>query len=980
MDNRIIIRLLYFLLLAPWFLFTPLHPLILQAQATASITPNQVTLSSTGDGVLLEWQLPVDAPEMVTASAAQAVLQTLPLVRWGEYELPMRLATLRIADGVAPLPQVQTLKSMDWPAPLVPSAALAPPVLDMEPLPAFTSETTQLPTAPVFIVREGRMRGQRLVVVAMSPFYQEAGGIKLAQRVAALLPGAQLLTDEPALLRVSSQPPPPGGTIPPVDSGSSTLKPTNQAAFTPAIKVSVSQVGLQRVLGAPLIDAGLAPGMKLANLRLTHRGKEFALEVRDLDGLLDTASELRFYAAPGKQSMRVGDRWNLEEIFWLAQSADAGLRMAIRNATPVSAPERDTAFAQGVWENNKLYESNMAGADGDHWFALRMSVDPAEQGNPGDYDYASVDLAPALPLTNEPTETSIFTLTGSARSIATHNLRVNLGPAGETLTWTNTDYYQSWQQTIKTTQHPAQLELILFPGLRPSDIRLDKVYWRQPVQLNFDGQGAHFTGVAGRWQYVLSALPENGALYDISDPLRPVRMEAPWGVQVVFEDGPQASEYVVAGPGALHTPSLLTHRPISFENKEGADIVYIAPSQFHDELTPLVAHRQRQGYRVQVVDVQAIYDAWSDGQVSPQAIRSFLRYVVQYWEPAPIAAVLVGDSTTDPLNYTGAQNPNVIPAYFAEVDPWLGEVACENCFAQLDGESPLDESSDPGFLIDIGLGRFSAQDEAHVTNMVNKILRFETRGDTPRPLNSLYVADDYIHPDGAPDPAGDFAAFFDRIIRGDPNHNQPPLQPAAVTANRLYYDPRPGGVSDPWREPNATQARQRVIEELNKGPLIISYNGHANHYQWASTVRTLPNPYLLGTNDVAELQNSALPGIVLEMTCLTGQFTQVSASGTTIDERFQRSEQGGAAAVWGSAGLTVAYGHDALMHGFYEELWRSPNSARLGQLVEAGYLSLFQQQGCCQATRKVYLLLGDPLSTVVAQGSRRVYMPFVRTR
>ena len=70
-------------------------------------------------------------------------------------------------------------------------------------------------------------------------------------------------------------------------------------------------------------------------------------------------------------------------------------------------------------------------------------------------------------------------------------------------------------------------------------------------------------------------------------------------------------------------------------------------------------------------------------------------------------------------------------------------------------------------------------------------------------------------------------------------------------------------------------------------------------------------------------------------------------------------------AVWGGAGLAVAHGHDRLQQGFHQALWNAPSgSARLGELVEAGYFNLWERGGCCQDVRFSYLLLGDPLTTI----------------
>ena len=63
---------------------------------------------------------------------------------------------------------------------------------------------------------------------------------------------------------------------------------------------------------------------------------------------------------------------------------------------------------------------------------------------------------------------------------------------------------------------------------------------------------------------------------------------------------------------------------------------------------------------------------------------------------------MVGDGTADPLNNLRRDDPNFIPPYLVNVDPWIGETACENCYARLDGTDP---TLDP--LPDLALGRLT---------------------------------------------------------------------------------------------------------------------------------------------------------------------------------------------------------------------------------------------------------------------------------
>lgn len=985
-----------------WFVLSLLLPIFPSTSASAEniepYTPDgQATIKV---AAAMDWQVTEAAEDMLVQwgmdtrqiSAAQTersmvLFSELPQVWFGGYLLPMHLTPLLLTTEERIAPLLADVATMPWSAPLPVAAPLTPTVIGGEDLIAARRELAEpaltLPSSPLFVLREGRMRGMRIAVVAFSPIYVEAGAVRVAYAGRAHIPHSKALPPTTALFSREA-----GSTqtknaisLLPTPSG-----PTNDAALKRSGKVVVSEAGIQQVTGDALLTAGFAANLALHQLQLWWQGVQIPLEIRDADDRLDAHTQIRFYAAPSAHTMSVGDRWRRTTTYWLTVEEEPGLRINQREVLPSQAPLRHSAFVRTIWEDNRLYESTMAGVDDDHWFAAALETEAIQPDNPASNPVKTITLTHALPLDVNSTESSELTLTGSARLAAQHLLYVKLGKTVHSITWQHEESYTNWQHTLTTQEHSNRIDLVLVAGHRPSLLRLDKVYGRQPVQLDFQGRGAFFEGAAGRWRYVLSNVPPQSSLYDITDPLQPTLLATSTAPTIEFEDGPDVRQYLLAAADHLHIPTLTLHTPLTFSATEGADAVYIAPARFHGALAPLVAHRRQQGYTVRLVDVQDLYDGWSYGQVAPEAIRQFLRFAVTTWTPSPVAAVLVGDGTIDPRNYMGYQdggaNLDLMPAYLAPIDPWIGETACESCFGQLDGDSPLDAAEDPAFLLDIWIGRLSVQDEAQARTVVEKLLAYETAQPAdllaPWHQSSFYVADNYIHPNGQKDSAGDFAAYADFIVDGDHTQSIDPIQSPQIFTRRLYYDPTADGITQPWREANAGQARLRVIEELRQGPALVTYHGHSNHFQWGTTDPSFDPPYLFSANDIFLLDNQTQPFVLLQMTCLTSQFAFVSPSGTTIDERFWRHENGGAVAVWGSAGLTVAAGQDKLLRGFQAQLWTLPPlTARLGELTAAGYFHLFANGVCCQETRYSYLLLGDPLTPLLLWTPLQNYLPIV---
>lgn len=942
--------------------------------------PQLVQVGETDTSVTITWP----NPAMAVASSdemANVALDQLPRLRYQGYELPMQLISVVVdergvsASDAETAPEehngsvaLQQVDAKPWSATIVPATPLQPPAIGWETMadPLRAVETVALPTAPLFLLRQGIVDGAQVAVYALSPIYNDQGTVKLATALSATIPHAQLSgqtqSEQSALASRTGAP--------------TDFTPTNPLAARQAVKLVVVAAGIQEVTGEQLANAGLnLTTADPAKLQVTLNGAAVALELEGLsNNRLTATSRLRFYAET------VGDRWNTESVYWLTVGANPGLRMTTRAVAPAGAQRRSTVWEQGSWQQNQLYESRYAGLDQDHWFHQKMilgdeTVAPLEM--------IQVGITPHLPRV---AGSATYTIAVTTNVRGSHTLRTLVNGNMQEVTWSTLEsgrFAQNWQQhfTSTVTGNTLGIGLVDLAAANPQSdmtVLLDRVSWQQPVGLQFQQQGAWFTGAPGTWHYEWSTLPAGYRLYDVTDAAGPVLLTG--ATAAGFEDGPEAHRYLLTGPGTLHTPTAVRHDPVTF-GTTGADAIYIAPAQFISALEPLLQLRRAQGYAVAVVDVAQLYDAWSYGHLSAEAIRSFLRYAHANWTPTPIAVTLVGDGTWDPHDYEEKHNSNFIPPYLADVDPWLGEASCDNCYVQLDGDDPA--SGDGLFDTEMWIGRLPVKGSGELDALVQKIIAYETSEAVGLWQNRVvFVADNYVRVQAGGtvtyDLAGDFAEYADNIAA---------LSPGTVNNTRIYYDPLPSladpeGV-EPWRIPDATLAFRSVIQNLSYGAGIVSYNGHSNQWQWGVTDENNPNVdtnYLLGLFDADVLTNKDRYFIGFSMTCLTGQFHKPAISGTVLDERLLLNPNGGAVAVWGPTGLSVAYGHDLLQKGFLEKLWSLPSrTARIGELVDAGYAKLRAEQSCCQDTLKTFILFGDPLTKVQIrpEGVEGLYLPII---
>ena len=140
-------------------------PGALQAEPTSplEITPN-------ADGISLIWRLP---PSSLARFGTQSALSDADI---GGVRLPTKLVAVHLADDLPVVPHIDQLESMPWDGEVRAVDSLIPQTITGEPRPALAMHTARaLPESPVVVLREGRMRGTRIVVLAISPIFAAGG-------------------------------------------------------------------------------------------------------------------------------------------------------------------------------------------------------------------------------------------------------------------------------------------------------------------------------------------------------------------------------------------------------------------------------------------------------------------------------------------------------------------------------------------------------------------------------------------------------------------------------------------------------------------------------------------------------------------------------------------------------------------------------------------------------------------------------------
>jgi hypothetical protein len=146
---------------------------------------------------------------------------------------------------------------------------------------------------------------------------------------------------------------------------------------------------------------------------------------------------------------------------------------------------------------------------------------------------------------------------------------------------------------------------------------------------------------------------------------------------------------------------------------QSADLVMISHGDFLESLEPLKAFRESQGLSVALIDVEDLYDEFTFGIKTPQAIKDFLQRARSSWQKPPRFVLLVGDASFDPRNYYGFGHFDYLPTKL--VDTNYIETASDDWFVDFNGDG----------LPDIAIGRIPLRTAEEAAGVVSKLIGYE---------------------------------------------------------------------------------------------------------------------------------------------------------------------------------------------------------------------------------------------------------------
>lgn len=646
------------------------------------------------------------------------------------------------------------------------------------------------------------------------------------------------------------------------------------------VKVSVNHDGWYRVSAEQLQNSGFDLNSNFLNWKLFANGIEVPIKI-------NADYSIEFFGR-GTDTPSTD-----KQVYYLVNSDSAGQRVRGVKGGRIGQPPTVSSFANTAKLQDKtIYASGILNGEAENWFgSLVMASAPTAQNltvyNPEPNGQARLSV-------------KLQGLTTADHSVSLKFNEINLGTVNYTL-YANQQF--DFDIPMSSVREGANQIVLRSVGGSTDISVVDSISLNYARQYKAQNNRLRFTVPAGQSVKVSEFQSDNVEIYEIRNGTVSEQLET----EVEKANSIRSINLMPANTdrellliGSAQAESVLEvapNEPSDWKNTANrADFVIITPKTLQTSAERLAAHRNGQGLLTKVVLVEDLYDEFTFGAHSPEAVKRFFQ-AAKGWQTKPQFALLFGDSSYDVRSYLATVNRDLIPTKM--VDTFSMETASDAWLADFNNDS----------VEDIGLGRIPVITQTEADRVVDKLIRYDQQSSTQR--SNLFVSD----------------TGFDTGINLVRN-----TLPNNVSSNLISRVT----MTD-------AEMRSQILQRFNESPTVVTYSGHGTPTLWT-------NANVLRADDASLLANQNL-SFYMFMTCLNG-YTH-GENGDSLAETMLKSENG-AVAVWTSSAVTFLDGQIPVSQYVTGQLFKQ-NPPRLGSILRLGKLNTPDLY-----VRQTWLLIGDP--------------------
>lgn len=458
-------------------------------------------------------------------------------------------------------------------------------------------------------------------------------------------------------------------------------------------------------------------------------------------------------------------------------------------------------------------------------------------------------------------------------------------------------------------------------------------------QLDFRRKDSNNGGV---YEYQLSSVPNDLMIWDITDPINPLRQNINLsGSNANFRyqgNNGEINEFIAFNTSLAPNP--ISARKIQTQNlhsHQPKQLVIVTHPAFYSEAERLAEYKRNdRGLSVQLVKTTEIYNEFSSGKQDLSAIRDYLKML--YDRGSSLENVLLfGDCSYDYKNIK-AGNTNFVPVF--ESPRTLDNIdsySSEDYITFLEdgmGDWRFDSQGQSSHKMSIGVGRFPVKSLEEAAILVDKVIHYETKsnliGDW---LNrATFVADD-----------GD-----GNLHMNDANTvaRRAELKNPSLDIQKIYLDafpeiPSPSGAL-------SIGGKNALDRALQDGTLILNYSGHGGEIGWTEE-------QLLRLDQIPSWGNYDKLSFFFTATCEFGRYDDPGL--VSGGELVLLTAGGGAISIMTTTRPVYASANRSINLAFYDHVFERDAN---GELLNLGEVIRRTKNQSEQTNNRNFALLGDP--------------------
>ena len=320
--------------------------------------------------------------------------------------------------------------------------------------------------------------------------------------------------------------------------------------------------------------------------------------------------------------------------------------------------------------------------------------------------------------------------------------------------------------------------------------------------------------------------------------------------------------------GTAATPDITLASNISPEQLSSglAELLIIShPSLIGPALDEYISLRESEGWKIKLVDVDDIYEAYGYGMALPSSITDFLTDA----RATGFSHVqIVGASNYDYHDYLGLNSISFIPSIYVNTNNMIEYTPCDTCYVLDEGELPY-----------AAIGRWPVRSEAELQAVVNKTRTWKSSGQSSA-KTALLIADQNE----------ESSNYINNVeLAAEAMFDQ-----GWTDIETVYLDDELA-LAQGDKNLAVSNARYEIDKYLENGASLTLFSGHGAPDRWSFAG-------MLRQQDIASINNSATPTLALPLTC----YTTYAESPRTASLAYQLISAGdhGAVAVYGPATLS----------------------------------------------------------------------------